>query len=92
MPADEIEAIFHPAFWVLAALVLVGVLLYGFGSTIAEGIMGPNEEKVRQECIDRARSDKESCVNGGLGGSMFKTKGRIEKCDEIYRKDLELCG
>lgn len=92
MAVDEIEAVFHPAFWVLAGLVLVGVLFYGFGSTVAESIFGPNEAKVRQECIDRARADKESCVNGGLGGSVFKTKGRIEKCDEIYRKDLEACG
>jgi hypothetical protein len=89
---DEIEAVFHPAFWVIGALLVVGALLYGFGHGVAESIWGPNPEKVRQECIQRAHGEKESCLNGGVGGSLFKTKGRIEKCDEIYQREVKGCG
>ena len=89
---EEIEALFHPAFWVIGALLIVGALFFGFGSNVADRIFGPDENKVRQECIDRAHAEKERCLNGGFGGSVFKTKGRIEKCDEIYQREVKACG
>ena len=89
---DGIEAMFHPAFWVLLALMLVGAGIYGFGSNVADRVFGPNPEKVRQECVHRAHGEKERCVNGGVGGSLFKTKGRIKACDEIYQREVKACG
>jgi len=89
MPIDDLEALTHPAFWVLGALAVVGALLYGFGHGVAESIWGPNPETVRQECIERAHAEKERCINGGVGGSVFKTKGRITKCDEIYQREVK---
>lgn len=89
---DEVEVMFHPAFWVIAALAVVGALFYGFGSNVADRIFGPDEERVTQECIDRAHLEKEECLNGGIVGSLFKTTGRIEKCDEIYQREVKACG
>lgn len=89
---DGIEALFHPATWVILAILGIGTAIYGFASGTAESIWGPNPEKVRQECIQRAHVEKESCVNGGVGGSLFKTKGRIAKCDEIMQRDVRACG
>lgn len=89
---DEIEALFHPVTWVILIILGIGAVLYGFGSSMAESIWGPNPETIRQECIQRAHTEKEACVNGGVGGSLFKTKGRIEKCDEIYQREVKSCG
>jgi len=89
---DEIETVFHPAFWVIAALVIVGVLLFGFGSNIADRILGPNEAKVREQCIQRVHAEKEACLNGGVLNGVFKTSKRIKTCDEIYQREVKACG
>ena len=89
---DGIEAIFHPAFWIILVLGLIGAGFYGFGSNLADRAFGPNPEKVRQQCVQRAHGEKDRCLNGGFGGSVFKTKGRIKACDEIYPRDSKACG
>lgn len=92
MAFEEIEAMTHPAFWVIGGLLLVGALLYGFGHGVAESIWGPNPETVRQECIERVRQEKEACLNGGVLNGVFKTSKRIKTCDEIYQRDVKSCG
>lgn len=89
---DGIEAFFHPVTWVILALLAVGIVLFGFGSTIADRVMGPDPEEVRQECLRVAHVEKESCLNGGVLNGIFKTKARIEKCDEIYQREAKACG
>ena len=89
---DEIEALFHPAFWVIAALAIVGLLFYGFGSNVADRVFGPDEAKVRQQCIQRAHAEKEACLNGGVLNGVFKTSKRIKTCDEIYQREVKVCG
>jgi hypothetical protein len=77
---------------VVAATVLVFGVLIGFGSNIADRFFGPDEAKIRQQCIERVHAEKDACLNGGAFNGVFKTSKRIKTCDEIYRRDLETCG
>jgi hypothetical protein len=87
----EIEALFHPATWVILILLGIGALLYGFGSSMADHIWGPDPAQIRAECIERAHAEKERCLNGGVG-AVFTTSKRIKTCDEIYQREVKTCG
>jgi hypothetical protein len=88
---DEIEAAFHPAFWIVLIVLAIGVVLYGFGSGMADHIWGPDPEEIRAECVAAAKVEKDRCLNGGVG-AVFKTSKRIKTCDDIYEKEYARCG
>ena len=93
---DELTVIFHPAFWVIVVVMVIGAGVYGFGSTVAEKMFPPSAEEIREEqrqqCVALAHTEKESCLNGGVLNGIFKTKGRVKACDEIYQREVKACG
>lgn len=79
-----------PAVWLtVIGLTVVGLTGYAVYDTYFKGPETPQEihEQAHQECVDSAYFTRDKCMNGGI----FKTKGRVKACEEIFEKDLARC-
>ena len=82
----DLDVFFHPVSWILLIVAAIGLILFGFGSSMADHVWGPDPDQMRQECLDRAHEDRTTCQRG-----ILKTKRQIEACQEIYEKDVAAC-